>query len=126
MTFQVIEGGLSGPKIAELLEQYQFNYGDEKDLQEAIETIFTEEKIAFRREAQLSSGGRIDFLIGKLGVEIKVGHSYADVIFQLHAYAKCAEIEELVLVTTRLTHQMPPHINNKRLTTVNMGYTNSL
>jgi hypothetical protein len=113
-------------EIGMLLSGYTFNFANEKDLQEAIALIFTKEKIPFEREKELPGCGRIDFMLGDIGLEVKVGHAYADVVRQLHRYAKEECLSTLILVTTRLLHQMPAEINGKPLITVNLGYTNSL
>lgn len=126
MSLKVIDGGLSCRKITELLMSFQFNVSDEKELQEAIRQIFTENNIPFEREVVLSSADKIDFMVGAIGIEVKVGFSYNEVIRQLHRYAQLDAIVELVLVTTRSQHQMPAEINGKKLTTVNLGFTNSL
>jgi len=126
MSFKVIDGKLSRTKIAELLTGYSFNFTDEKDLQEAIAQIFTEENIPFEREAAVIGQDRIDFKVGKIGIEVKVGFSFNDVVHQLHRYAKHESIDELMLVTTRTQHQMPDEINGKKLTTINLGFQNSL
>lgn len=109
-----------------LLTSYQFHFTNEMELQVGIEQVLIGQQISFVREYELNAANRIDFMVGSIGVEIKVGHSYASVIRQLHRYAKFDEIDALMLVTTRLQHQMPITINEKPLLTVNLGLTHSL
>jgi hypothetical protein len=112
--------------IENLLSSYQFNFTSEEELQLAVEAVLTENKILFAREYQLSSKDRIDFLIGNIGLEVKVGFSYSDVIRQLHRYAQADEIEALILLTSRLQHAMPKELNGKTLCTVNISLVTSL
>lgn len=97
-------------RLTELLAGYTFNIVNERDLQDAVEQILTEQNIEYTREAKLNKTDRIDFLCGTVGLEIKVGCSFAEVVRQLHRYAQCDEISALVLMTTRLLHTMPKNI----------------
>lgn len=112
--------------LEQLIRSYQFNFTNEAELQTAIESILTENNINFIREYSLSEKSRIDFLIGDIGLEIKVGFSYAEVIRQLHQYAQFDEITTLILFTSRLSHTMPKELNGKILCTINISLTNSL
>lgn len=112
--------------IEELLRSYRFNFATEAELQSAVETILIENKFEFIREFNLTEKDRIDFLIGSVGLEIKIGFSYADVIRQLHRYAQSERIEALILLTSRLQHSMPLEINGKTLCTINISLISSL
>lgn len=126
MTLTVIDGRLSSKNIAAILQSYNFNVADEKQMQKAIAGVLTENNIPFSREVEIAQGDIVDFMVGKIGIEIKIGFSYNAVITQLHRYSMSDEVVELMLVTTRVQHQMPSTIGNKKLTTVNLGMTNSL
>ncbi len=112
--------------IAKLLLGYKFNFADEKQLQQGIAEVFDLEAIAFEREVTIATGDTIDFLIGNIGLEVKIGFGFSSVIRQLHRYAASDRVQELILVTTKVTHVMPPDLNGKPLHTINLGYTNSL
>lgn len=112
--------------IEKMLSSYRFNFANEDELQSAVEEILKENSVDFIREFQLSDKDRIDFLIGTIGLEIKVGFSYSDVIRQLHRYAQSEQIEALILLTSRLSHTMPKEINGKTLCTINISLTSSL
>lgn len=122
--FTVIDGGMSRAKIAELLTSYKFNFSDEKQLQQGIAGVLEVHNIPFEREVTLSAKDIIDFMIGKIGLEVKIQESFADVARQLHRYAQLEEIDELILVTTKSQHQMPAEINGKKVTVVNLGLVN--
>lgn len=113
-------------ELEKILHSYRFNFTSEDELQTAVEAVLNENKIEFLREFQLSKKDRIDFLIGSVGLEIKIGFSYADVIRQLHRYAQSDRIEALILLTSRLQHSMPLEINGKTLCTINISLISSL
>jgi hypothetical protein len=106
-------------RLFETLSRARFHFNTETDLQNGIEQWLTG-KFEFRREVELNDADRIDFLVGAVGVEVKIGGSRADVIRQLHRYAQCDQIEALLLVTTRVRHEMPDTINNKPLRTFSL------
>lgn len=112
--------------IEKILLSYRFNFSTEEELQNAVEAVLRENNIDFVREHKLSDQDRIDFLLGSTGLEIKIGFSYADVVRQLHRYAQSKEIDELILLTSRLQHTMPKEINKKNLCTVNISLQTSL
>lgn len=58
-------------------------------------------------------------VVAGVGIEVKIKGSAADVLRQLERYAKCEEITELVLVTTKSSHlRMPATLNGKPLTVI--------
>lgn len=97
----------SGRHVARLLESFRFRFDAERDLQEAIsEALLSSEVIrssgnALSREVVLGPKDRIDFLVGGLGIEVKVDGSLSDLIRQLHRYAQSPRVEELLVVTSR-------------------------
>lgn len=109
-------------EIAELLGQYQFNFADEKELQEGIATVLTSAGVSFTREFVLDQRSTIDFLIGKsVGLEVKIKCPINQLITQLHRYAQYDQLSHLILVTTRMRHQnMPATLNNKPLEVVHL------
>ena len=91
--------------LVTLIRSHRFNWKDEEDFQEGIRRVLKGHKIRFRKEVILGDAGRIDFLVGKIGIELKVKESVSKVSKQLHAYAKQPEVEELLLITTRASHR---------------------
>ncbi len=65
--------------LKKLLRRYRFRYTSERELQDGIETMLTQEGLPFQREASVV-GGAIDFLVGSVGVEVKIDGSTADLI----------------------------------------------
>lgn len=80
----------------------QFTHADESELQRGLAQAFAEDGLDAQREVRLSQRDRIDFLVGAVGIEVKVKGSAAKVLAQLERYAESDLIDELVLVTSRI------------------------
>ena len=107
---------MEAKQIAEALDTFSFHYQNEFDLQTGIGFVLTQMKAEFRREVPLTKKDRIDFLVDKIGIEVKTDGSLAAVTRQLWRYAECPEIDSLVLVTTRQAHRnMPDKLLGKPL-----------
>lgn len=94
-------------ELIELLRSYQIPFGNEAAMQEGIEQILKAEGVKYSREHVFGPRDRIDFLIGRIGLECKVDSSKAVVAAQLLRYAERPEIDGLILVTSRHTHAFP-------------------
>jgi len=90
--------------IAATLRSRRFRYATEAELQAAIFEALFDEGYLPEREAHLDSGDRIDVLCGRVGIEVKVAGSARGVLRQLRRYAKCEELDALILVTDRVNH----------------------
>ena len=107
---------MNAKEIAEALDSHHYTYQNELDLQTGIAFVLTQMKVDFRREVRLTKKDRIDFLVDKVGIEVKTDGALAAVTRQLWRYAECPEIEALVLVTTRQAHRnMPDKLMDKPL-----------
>lgn len=103
MNAQLLTQVISGPR---------FHWRGEKDLQDGIEFVLRGESIGYEREHKLGSLGVIDFLVGRVGVEVKIKGQASSVIAQLKRYASHPEVDELLLVTGRMQlTRMPDHID---------------
>lgn len=106
--------------VADALRRYRFRFADEARLQELIGQALAKEGVAFEREARLDARNRIDFLAGRVGIEVKVAGSVADVRRQVDRYARFERIDGLVLVTAKAAHRLPPEVGGKPLETVSL------
>jgi hypothetical protein len=108
-------------EICAVLRGVQFHFSYEKELQDGIAQRLTAIGIAFLREVILSRGDRIDFLVDRIGIEVKVDGSLSQVVRQLWRYAQRPEISALILVTSRAKHDpIPPLINGKSVFCVHL------
>jgi hypothetical protein len=107
---------MNAADLVRLIESRVRGIGTEESVQETIATVLTAARVSFERECRLSKQDRIDFLVGRVGVEVKVGGGLSAVIRQLHRYAQSDMVDELVLVTSKLTlARVPAELNGKRV-----------
>lgn len=92
-------------RVVDVLRSYQFPFGHELQLQDAVEEALTENQVEYTREFVLGPGERVDFMAGGVGIECKVDGSAPSVLAQLLRYAEKDAITEIVLLTTRSTHR---------------------
>ncbi|GAA1983354.1 hypothetical protein [Amycolatopsis minnesotensis] len=96
--------------IAYRLAGFRFTWADEHALQDSIADVLTTAGWPVRREVRLGPRSRIDFVVGRIGVEVKVAGTPETVTRQLQRYAHSSELDELVLATTRATHRIVPPV----------------
>lgn len=92
-------------RLAKVLK-YAYHCPNEAALQNAIEYRLRAAGIPYEREVRLDGKSRIDFKVGGIGIEIKVGGSKSSVIRQLHRYSK--HLDAIILVTTKMRHREIP------------------
>lgn len=93
-------------ELQRLLGASGYTHLNEAGLQACIWTRLVDAGLTPYREAWIGSGERIDFLVGRVGIEIKVAGSAADVRRQLARYAATEAVDELLLVTTKAAHRV--------------------
>jgi hypothetical protein len=103
--------GVTGARVARTLAGYRLPVSNEADMQRAIERAFSNDGMPHRREVT-KGADRIDFVVGRVGVECKVDGSVAEVTRQIERYALWAELDELLLVTTKGQHLNLPRVLN--------------
>lgn len=105
--------------ISAALASRAFRFVTEDDLQRGIAEAFVADGITHGREVVLSKKDRIDFMVGRVGLEVKIGGSISALTAQLIRYAGLPEIDELVLVTSQYRlGNLPATIGGKPLTVV--------
>lgn len=86
--------------VTQLLRRSRLPSSSEAALQIALERVLTEAGLIFEREARLSAGERIDFLVeGGIGIEAKVRYPRRAIYRQLERYAAKEQVTGLILVT---------------------------
>ncbi|MCP4573311.1 MAG: hypothetical protein GY838_13230 [bacterium] len=90
---------LTVAELCRLIHDY-YTFDTETELQIGISRRLQAAGVHHRREVQLTPTDRIDFMIGKLGAEVKTKGSRSALLRQLHRYAKSEEVEALLLITT--------------------------
>jgi hypothetical protein len=101
-------------QLRSLVLAHRYRCTGEAQLQSALEQVLAGAGVSFHREVTLGEAGRIDFLLGHLGLEVKVEGSISAVTRQLLDYAEREEVHGLLLVTTRSHHDgLPAHLRGK-------------
>lgn len=103
-----LESSQTSEQLKQLLTSARFRSADEAGLQVAIAAVLDGAGVPYVREARLGTAGRIDFLVGRVGLEVKVKGAVKDVRTQLARYAEHPDVDAVVLVTRCLRHKMPP------------------
>lgn len=101
---------------------WSFRFQDEDELQVALAYVLTRSGFDVQREVVLGPRNRVDLLIGRTGVEVKVKGTKAEVVRQLTRYARSDLIDDLVLVSPLSRHwQMPATVGGKPLLVVRLA-----
>lgn len=104
-------------RISDLVTTRHFRYTNERDIQNALENLLTNEGMDAQREVHLAPRDRIDLLVENVGIEVKIGGSDITAFAQCQRYAHSDRIDHLILVTTRVSHTtLPETVAGKPLT----------
>ena len=91
--------------LCQKLQATKFNFSNEIELHLGIAQLLDSLNIHYQTEVVMTPEDRIDFLLPeKVGIEVKVDGSTAEVTRQLWRYAQQEAIAQLILVTTRSKH----------------------
>lgn len=102
-------------EIRAALRAYRFRYSTEKDLQAGIQRALQAAGIVHEREWKLGGDlGVVDFMVGRIAVEIKTKGSPSQVARQLIRYCKSEEVDAIILVTGKSAlGTLPETLNGK-------------
>ena len=104
----------SSDRVLAVLGRARLTYANEHELHQGVGEALTAAGVPFSREVALNARDRIDLLIGRVGIEVKVKGSWRDVQRQLARYADSDQISALVLVTSKPTHlRVATQLNGK-------------
>ena len=115
-----LDQGSRAQAVVDLIARQRMTFVSEDDLQRELADVLDSAGWIREREVRLSDGvSRIDLLVGRVGVEVKIEGTSANVTRQLTRYAQCPEIDELILVTTRAAHRgIPNTLHGKPVHTI--------
>lgn len=91
---------LGAADVVAALRRCRFRFANEAQLQAALAGALAAAGFPVEREVPVG-GGRIDLVVGRVGLEVKVAGARAQVLRQLRRYADPSRLDALVLVTTR-------------------------
>lgn len=106
--------------LHKLLSKHRLPLSNEKELQAAIGAVLTYNSIDYTREARLSGKDYIDFLVGDVGIEVKLKGSAMAIYKQCKRYCGYPEVKELIIVTNR-SMGFPKEIDGKPTYLLSLG-----
>ena len=107
--------------VVAVIAAHRFGHVTEAELQEGLAEVLTRAGYSVEREARLGARDRIDLLVDRVGIEVKVGGSAGNVMRQLERYADSEELDALVLASSRRHHlAMPGALNGKPVVVVSL------
>ncbi len=110
-------------RIVKILKKYRYNFSDEIMLQMGIARALAENGIKFQREVPLGDPGIIDFMVGSIGIEIKIKGSPSSVGRQVLNYLMSEELTEIIVVTSKAraaSYLRVPELLGKKVTVVDL------
>jgi hypothetical protein len=87
-------------RLVRLIGSARVDLSTEAAAQRGLAKLFETEGIPFEAELRLTASDRIDFLIGRVGVEVKIGQPRRAILRQLERYAGSDRLDELLLVSS--------------------------
>jgi predicted ATP-grasp superfamily ATP-dependent carboligase len=94
--------------VAATIRGYSFRYATEEVLQTGLAGALEAAGFDVQREVRLDARSRLDILVGRVAVEVKVAGSTRGVRAQLMRYLMSDAIDGVVLVTNRVRHLALP------------------
>ncbi|ASX98761.1 Cas4 family exonuclease [Arthrobacter phage Colucci] len=107
--------------LAEKIMTAQHTWTNEAELQASIDAALKTAGYSPTREVALSSGlGRVDLMVGKVGIEVKIAGSWQQLTRQVMRYTHAPEIGAVLVVTTKAAHarNVPVQANGKPILTI--------
>lgn len=87
------------PAVLHALRSGRFSLSREKETQAEISAALSFLKIDHEREVDLGDRNIIDFMIGKAGIEVKIGGSKRAIYKQCERYCETGKLSDLILAT---------------------------
>lgn len=106
---------MSAAAIIEAIAGQRFLWATEDDLQRGLDAALTGAGFTVEREVRLNSADRIDLLIGRVGIEVKITGAWKNVGRQLERYLRSDQLDDLILVTCKASHRRITTDARKRL-----------
>jgi hypothetical protein len=89
-------------RITEVLPNFAYSFGDEKQFHDALGAVLREAGIVFVHEHVAGPKDRFDFLCdGSVVIEAKIKGSWSEAIRQVDRYCARTDVNAVVIVVTR-------------------------
>lgn len=90
-------------RIPNVLSEYAYSFGDEKQFHDGLATALFEDGIIFTREHVAGPKDRFDFFCENgIVIEAKIKGSLSEALRQVDRYCQRNDVNAVVIVTTRL------------------------
>jgi hypothetical protein len=86
--------------LINLIGSARLDLSTEGAVQRGLARLFEEDQVPYEAEVILAPSDRIDFLIGRVGIEVKIGHPRRAILRQLERYARSDRVDTLLLVSS--------------------------
>ena len=100
--------GPDAASVVAALRRLRCRFADEDQLQAMLTAGLCALGFDVEREVPLARGERIDLVVGRTGIEVKITGQTSSVARQLRRYATSERIDDLVLVTSCPRHAFVP------------------
>lgn len=114
-------GDVTPDRLSRLIGSARLDLSTEGAVQRGLARLFEEEGVSFEAEVVLAPSDRIDFLIGRVGVEVKIGHPRRAILRQLERYARSDRVDAILLVSSAPFPSAGFALNRKRVQVVNLS-----
>jgi hypothetical protein len=106
--------------VLRLIHSSRITLGTEGVAQDDLEKVLQAAGMPYEREVILSSTDRIDFLIGDVGVEMKISGSPKAIFRQVERYTTHDRIGSMVLATNKAM-KLPAIVGGKPAAVASLG-----
>lgn len=100
--------------VLAVLDGTRFMWSTEDDLQRGLDSALRGAGLPVEREVRLAPRDRIDLLVGRVGIEVKVKGDWRAVGRQVERYCQSDRLDVVVLVTCRADHTHVPRTSNAK------------
>jgi len=116
---------LDGKHLAKFLSERKFNFSSEEMLQAQVAEEFRKNGVLAQREVVIGRDDtgkicRIDFMVGDVGLELKIRGEKRAIFRQCLRYCQSPRIAHLVVASSR-SLSMPAELRGKPVTLVNLA-----
>jgi hypothetical protein len=106
--------------LVRFMESRRWPLSDEKRLQESVADELAANGIEFEREVTLAHGDVIDFMVGNVGMELKIKGQRRAIYRQCERYCLHERVHGLVLASA-VAMGVPAFVNGKPLFVAHLG-----
>jgi hypothetical protein len=108
--------------ISDAVRRGRYTYAQETELHLGLEAAMRAAGFEPVPEVKLNGRDRIDFLIGRVGIEVKIKGTRDALHRQVMRYAESPLVDELLVITTVRAHRgLPAEIGGKPLSLLVIG-----